>query len=81
MKARGSGSILNIIGMAGRANRASYISGSAANAALDPERGWTSFENLFRASPIPTMEQDYTKVQQWMEELRRKKEPTDETAS
>jgi len=34
MAARGSGSILNIIGMAGRANRASYISGSSANAAL-----------------------------------------------
>lgn len=34
MAARGSGTILNIIGMAGRANRAAYISGSAANAAL-----------------------------------------------
>jgi NAD(P)-dependent dehydrogenase (short-subunit alcohol dehydrogenase family) len=34
MAARGSGSILNIIGMAGRANRAAYISGSSANAAL-----------------------------------------------
>ena len=34
MSERGSGSILNIIGMAGRANRAAYISGSAANAAL-----------------------------------------------
>ena len=34
MSARGSGTILNIIGMAGRANRAAYISGSAANAAL-----------------------------------------------
>lgn len=34
MASRGSGSILNIIGMAGRANRAAYISGSSANAAL-----------------------------------------------
>ena len=34
MAARGSGTILNIIGMAGRANRAAYISGSSANAAL-----------------------------------------------
>jgi NAD(P)-dependent dehydrogenase (short-subunit alcohol dehydrogenase family) len=34
MAERGSGTILNIIGMAGRANRAAYISGSAANAAL-----------------------------------------------
>lgn len=34
MAARGSGTIVNIIGMAGRANRAAYISGSAANAAL-----------------------------------------------
>lgn len=34
MAARGAGTIVNIIGMAGRANRAPYISGSAANAAL-----------------------------------------------
>lgn len=34
MEERGTGTILNIIGMAGRANRAAYISGSAANAAL-----------------------------------------------
>ncbi|MCE0506147.1 short-chain dehydrogenase/reductase [Roseivivax sp. GX 12232] len=34
MAARGSGAMLNIIGMAGRANRPAYISGSAANAAL-----------------------------------------------
>lgn len=34
MVARGSGTILNIIGMAGRANRPAYISGSSANAAL-----------------------------------------------
>lgn len=34
MAARGAGTIVNVIGMAGRANRAAYISGSAANAAL-----------------------------------------------
>ncbi|TFL16520.1 short-chain dehydrogenase/reductase [Jannaschia formosa] len=34
MAERGSGTIVNIIGMGGRANRASYISGAAANAAL-----------------------------------------------
>ena len=34
MAERGSGTILNVIGMAGRANRAAYISGSSANAAL-----------------------------------------------
>lgn len=34
MAARGSGTMVNVIGMGGRANRASYISGSAANAAL-----------------------------------------------
>jgi len=34
MVERGSGTILNIIGMAGRVNRPAYISGSAANAAL-----------------------------------------------
>ena len=34
MAQRGTGTILNIIGMGGRANRAPYISGSAANAAL-----------------------------------------------
>jgi len=34
MAARGSGTVLNIIGMGGRANRAPYISGAAANAAL-----------------------------------------------
>lgn len=34
MAERGTGTILNIIGMGGRANRAPYISGSAANAAL-----------------------------------------------
>ena len=34
MAKRGLGTILNIIGMAGRVNRSAYISGSAANAAL-----------------------------------------------
>jgi 3-oxoacyl-[acyl-carrier protein] reductase len=34
MARRGTGTIVNIIGMAGRANRPAYISGSAANAAL-----------------------------------------------
>ncbi|SDZ59291.1 Short-chain dehydrogenase [Jannaschia faecimaris] len=34
MADRGTGTILNIIGMAGRANRAAYISGSTANAGL-----------------------------------------------
>jgi 3-oxoacyl-[acyl-carrier protein] reductase len=34
MCARGSGTILNVIGMAGRANRAAYICGSTGNAAL-----------------------------------------------
>jgi signal transduction histidine kinase len=33
-------------------------------------RGWTSFENLFRISPIPIMEQDYTELERWMEALR-----------
>jgi signal transduction histidine kinase len=33
-------------------------------------RGWTSFENLFRISPIPIMEQDYTELERWMEGLR-----------
>lgn len=37
---------------------------------VDLERGWASFENLFRASPIPTMEQDYTAVLEWMNGLR-----------
>jgi len=34
MAKRGSGTMVNIIGMGGRANRASYISGAGANAAL-----------------------------------------------
>lgn len=33
-------------------------------------RGLASFENLFRISPIPLMEQDYTLVEEWMEGLR-----------
>jgi signal transduction histidine kinase len=35
------------------------------------ERGRSSFENLFRISPIPIMEQDYTELEAWMEGLRR----------
>lgn len=34
------------------------------------ERGWSSFENLFRTSPVPMMEQDYTEVERWMDQLR-----------
>ncbi len=34
-------------------------------------RGWSSFENLFRTSPIPIMEQDYTQLMGWIGELRR----------
>jgi signal transduction histidine kinase len=36
----------------------------------DGRRGWSSFENLFRMSPTPTMEQDYSGVLAWMNELR-----------
>lgn len=36
----------------------------------DATKGWSSFENLFHNSPIPIMEQDYTLVEEWMEELR-----------
>lgn len=32
--------------------------------------GLSSFESLFRISPFPIMEQDYTQVEQWMEKLR-----------
>ena len=32
--------------------------------------GLASFESLFRISPIPIMEQDYTRIEGWMEELR-----------
>lgn len=37
---------------------------------VDGMRGWSSFENLFRISPIPIMEQDYSLLEQWMDELR-----------
>jgi signal transduction histidine kinase len=36
----------------------------------EARRGLASFENLFRISPIPLMEQDYTEVERWMEGLR-----------
>jgi signal transduction histidine kinase len=32
--------------------------------------GLASYENLFRISPFPIMEQDYTQVAAWMDELR-----------
>ncbi|MGA7281882.1 MAG: PAS domain-containing sensor histidine kinase, partial [Acidimicrobiia bacterium] len=37
---------------------------------VDAMRGWSSFENLFRISPIPIMEQDYTRLEDWMQQLR-----------
>lgn len=37
---------------------------------IDDQRGWASFENLFRISPIPLMEQDYTMLEAWMKDLR-----------
>ncbi|HEX6221528.1 MAG TPA: PAS domain-containing sensor histidine kinase [Acidimicrobiia bacterium] len=38
---------------------------------LDEARiGSASFESLFRISPFPVMEQDYTRVEAWMDELR-----------
>lgn len=37
---------------------------------VELKRGWSSFENLFRTSPVPMMEQDYTEIEAWMEELR-----------
>ena len=33
-------------------------------------RGRSSFENLFRISPVPIMEQDYSVMERWMEGLR-----------
>lgn len=33
-------------------------------------RGRSSFENLFRMSPIPLIEQDYTRLEEFMDELR-----------
>jgi signal transduction histidine kinase len=38
---------------------------------MEAMRGWSSFENLFRISPIPIMEQDYSALERWMEDLRR----------
>jgi signal transduction histidine kinase len=38
----------------------------------DAIRGWSSFENLFRISPIPIMEQDYSALVAWMDRLREK---------
>lgn len=41
-------------------------------AELDNARvGLSSFESLFRISPFPIMEQDYTQVERWMDNLRR----------
>jgi signal transduction histidine kinase len=37
---------------------------------VDAMRGWSSFENLFRISPIPIMEQDYSALVEWMDGLR-----------
>ncbi|HSJ85368.1 MAG TPA: HAMP domain-containing sensor histidine kinase [Acidimicrobiia bacterium] len=37
---------------------------------VDAMRGWSSFENLFRISPIPIMEQDYSELVEWMDGLR-----------
>ncbi|MGH8872268.1 MAG: ATP-binding protein [Acidimicrobiia bacterium] len=37
---------------------------------VDAMRGWSSFENLFRISPVPIMEQDYSALVEWMDELR-----------
>ena len=57
----GSGTILNIIGMAGRVNRAAYISGSAANAALIAFTQALSAEaqaqglRIFGINPSPTL--------------------------
>jgi NAD(P)-dependent dehydrogenase (short-subunit alcohol dehydrogenase family) len=61
MAERGSGTILNIIGMAGRANRAAYISGSSANAALiafTQAIGAEAQQNglrIFGINPSPTL--------------------------
>lgn len=38
----------------------------------DGDRGRSSFENLFRISPIPIMEQDYSELEAWMNGLRRR---------
>jgi nitrogen-specific signal transduction histidine kinase len=39
-------------------------------ARVESERGWTSFENLFRMAPTSIIEQDYTEFEQWLAELR-----------
>ncbi len=40
-------------------------------AELDDARlGLSSFESLFRISPFPLMEQDYTQMERWMDEIR-----------
>lgn len=47
-----------------------YRSADDAADLTDGHRGWSSFENLFRMSPTPTMEQDYSGLMAWMDELR-----------
>jgi signal transduction histidine kinase len=37
---------------------------------VDATLGWSSFENLFRISPVPMIEQDYTVLERWMDGLR-----------
>jgi signal transduction histidine kinase len=37
---------------------------------IDAMRGWSSFENLFRISPVSIIEQDYTALERWMDGLR-----------
>lgn len=39
---------------------------------VDGMRGWSGFENLFQNSPIPIMEQDYTELESWMDQLRQR---------
>ena len=41
-----------------------------ANDLADAKFGLASFESLFRISPFPIMEQDYTQVEAWMDSLR-----------
>lgn len=36
----------------------------------DARVGLSSFKSLFRISPFPLMEQDYTQVERWMDEIR-----------
>lgn len=40
------------------------------NDLADAKVGLASFESLFRISPFPIMEQDYTQVEAWMDNLR-----------